>query len=52
MERENVSNVNFNELFVDNLPARAIELGEYVDSLKDKNNNGEAKTAMALERAF
>ena len=51
-ERENVSNVDFNALFTDNLPARAIELGEYVNSLKDKDNNGEAKTALALEKAF
>lgn len=44
--------VDFNELFTDNLPPKAVELGQYVASLKDKDSNGEAKTAEALTKAF
>ena len=52
IERESVANVEFNQLFTDNLPQTAIDLGQYVAGLKDKDNNGEAKTAMALKKAF
>lgn len=52
IEREAVGNVEFNQLFTDNLPQKAIDLGQYVAGLKDKDNNGEAKTAMALKHAF
>ena len=48
IEKEAVQNVEFNQLFTDNLPQKAIDLGQYVAGLKDKDNNGEAKTAMAL----
>ena len=52
IERENVQNVDFNELFTDNLPQKAIELREYVLSgLKDKDSNTEEKTALALQKA-
>ena len=53
IERENVSNVEFNELFTDNLPQKAIELREYVlSSAKDKEKNGEDRGAQALVKAY
>ena len=52
VERENVNNVDFNELFTDNLPPEAIDLGEFVTQMKDRDTNGVAKTAQIRENAF
>ena len=46
-----MANVNFNELFEDKLPDDAIELGNYVPSLKEKDNNGEEKATIAVNKA-
>ena len=51
IERTNVANVNFNELFEDKLPDDAIELGTYVTSLKEKDNNGDEKAEAAVIKA-
>ena len=52
IERENVQNVDFNELFTDNLPQKAIELRDYVlNKMKDQEDNGEEKTEQALINA-
>lgn len=51
IERANVANVNFNELFEDKLPEDAIELGTYVTSLKEKDNNGDQKAEDAVKKA-
>ena len=44
--------MDFNELFTDNLPPEAIDLGEFVAQMKDKDTNGVAKTAQIRENAF
>lgn len=46
-----MANVNFNELFEDKLPDDAIELGTYVTSLKEKDNDGEEKAELAVKKA-
>ena len=44
LNKEAVNKIKFNELFTDNLPPDAIELGQYVTNYKlEKENNGEVK---------
>lgn len=51
VERTNVANVNFNELFEEKLPDDAIELSTYVTELKNKDVNGEGKAEKAVSEA-
>ena len=50
--KTNVANVNFNELFEDKLPDEAIELGAYVSKLRDEDQDGNAKAAEAVKKAY
>ena len=51
VDKENANQVDFDALFQDNLPPKAIELGEYVASLKDKDDHGEEKTEIMVQKA-
>ena len=46
-----MNNVNFDDLFTDNLPQQAIELQQYVADLTKRENNGEERAERALKKA-
>ena len=49
-EREDCQNVEFDALFTDNLPQKAIELRQYDQGMKEKEND-DTKTAEQIAKA-
>ena len=50
-EREDCANVEFDALFTDNLPQKAIELRQYDQGMKEKDSDGAAKTHDQIVKA-
>ena len=47
-QKEKVGDVDFDNQFTDNLPQRAINLGKFMEKLKDKDINSDTKGVIAI----